>query len=58
VRNTATLRSWGHQFIGPDEGMLACGYEGVGRLWPVEGIVDRAIEMLHPPPAASSGFSA
>jgi phosphopantothenoylcysteine decarboxylase len=44
--NVTTLKSWGHEFIGPEEGMLACGYEGVGRLWPVEGIVERALEML------------
>lgn len=37
-QNVATLKSRGVAFIGPDEGMLSCGYEGVGRLWPVEGI--------------------
>lgn len=41
-----TLESRGAEFIGPDEGMLSCGYEGVGRLWPVEGIVDRAMARL------------
>ena len=41
-----TLQSRGAEFIGPDEGMLSCGYEGVGRLWPVEGIVDRALARL------------
>ena len=46
VRNVATLRAWGHHFIGPDDGLLACGYEGTGRLWPVEGIVQRALELL------------
>ena len=40
LENVATLKARGIQFIGPDEGMLACGYEGVGRLWPVEGIVE------------------
>ena len=44
--NVSTLKSWGHEFIGPEEGMLACGYEGIGRLWPVDGIVERALEML------------
>ena len=39
-RNVQTLRDRGVRFIGPEEGMLACGYEGIGRLWPVEGIVD------------------
>jgi phosphopantothenoylcysteine synthetase/decarboxylase len=43
--HVATLRSRGVEFIGPEEGMLSCGYEGVGRLWPVEGIVSRAFEM-------------
>ncbi len=41
-----TLTSRGVKFIGPEEGMLACGYEGVGRLWPVEGIVDEAMALL------------
>ena len=45
-RNVATLRDWGHHFIGPEEGMLACGYEGIGRLWPVEGIVEKALSLL------------
>jgi len=31
--NVARLRSRGAQFIGPEEGILACGYEGIGRLW-------------------------
>ena len=44
--NVETLRSRGVHFIGPEEGMLACGYEGVGRLWNVEGIVERAEELL------------
>ena len=41
-----TLRSRGAEFIGPEEGLLACGYEGIGRLWPVEGIVERAMAIL------------
>jgi phosphopantothenoylcysteine synthetase/decarboxylase len=44
--NVKTLKARGVEFIGPDEGMLSCGYEGVGRLWPVAGIVDRALELL------------
>ena len=46
MQNAETLRAWGHEFIGPEEGMLACGYEGAGRLWPVDGIVQRALELL------------
>ncbi len=41
-----TLTSRGVQFIGPEEGMLSCGYQGVGRLWKTDGIVDKALEML------------
>jgi phosphopantothenoylcysteine synthetase/decarboxylase len=44
--NVQTLRERGAQFIGPEEGMLACGYEGVGRLWNVDEIVARAAELL------------
>ena len=44
--NVALLRSRGVEFIGPEEGMLACGYEGIGRLWPVQEIVDKALAML------------
>ncbi|MGB1790147.1 MAG: flavoprotein [Limisphaerales bacterium] len=44
--NVQMLRERGVEFVGPDEGMLSCGYEGVGRLWPVEGIVGRTLELL------------
>ena len=44
--NVALLRSRGVEFIGPEEGMLACGYEGIGRLWPIQEIVDKALAML------------
>jgi phosphopantothenoylcysteine synthetase/decarboxylase len=40
--NVARLRGRGVEFIGPEEGMLACGYEGVGRLWKVDDIAFRA----------------
>jgi phosphopantothenoylcysteine synthetase/decarboxylase len=50
--NVATLRSRGVHFIGPDEGLLACGYEGIGRLWSVEGILQETRRLLDtlPPP--------
>ena len=38
-RNVESLKGWGAKFIEPAEGLLACGYEGVGRLAPVEEIV-------------------
>jgi phosphopantothenoylcysteine decarboxylase len=44
--NVATLRARGAKFIGPEEGMLACGYEGIGRLWNVDEIVAEADEIL------------
>ena len=44
--NVKILKSRGAEFIGPDEGMLSCGYEGVGRLWPVEQIAERALKIL------------
>jgi len=44
--NAATLKARGAEFIGPDEGMLSCGYEGIGRLWPVEAIAERAVKLL------------
>ena len=44
--NVRLLRARGVEFIGPEEGLLACGYEGLGRLWPVDDIVDRAAHLL------------
>ncbi len=45
-QNVATLKSRGVEFIGPEEGMLACGYEGIGRLWKVDDIAFRAEFLL------------
>ncbi len=45
-QNAATLKHRGAEFIGPEEGMLSCGYEGVGRLWPVDAIARRAAALL------------
>ena len=44
--NVVTLTQRGVEFIGPDEGMLSCGYEGVGRLMPVEKIAARARALM------------
>ena len=46
IENVETLKSRGVEFIGPEEGMLACGYEGLGRLWKVEDITFRAEFLL------------
>jgi len=43
--NVKMLKSRGAEFVGPDEGMLSCGYEGIGRLWPVEKIAERALKL-------------
>jgi phosphopantothenoylcysteine decarboxylase len=43
--NVALLKKRGAEFIGPEEGMLSCGYEGIGRLWPVEKIVGRVLKL-------------
>jgi phosphopantothenoylcysteine decarboxylase len=44
--NVATLQNRGAEFIGPEAGLLSCGYEGIGRLWPVEKVAQRARELL------------
>jgi len=44
--NVATLTGRGVEFIGPAAGMLACGYEGIGRLWPADKIVERVLQLL------------
>jgi len=45
-QNVATLKSRNVEFIGPDAGLLSCGYEGMGRLWPVEQIAKRAAQLV------------
>lgn len=45
--NVGTLKKLGAEFVGPAEGLLSCGYEGIGRLWPVGDIVERALKLLH-----------
>ena len=45
--NVELLRARGAHFVGPeDSGMLACGYEGAGRLCAVEKILERAAALL------------
>jgi len=46
-RNVEQLKADGCDIIGPEEdGMLACGYKGCGRLWPVEGILEEVEKTL------------
>jgi phosphopantothenoylcysteine synthetase/decarboxylase len=44
--NAAVLKKRGAEFIGPEKGLLSCGYEGIGRLWPVENIARKAAALL------------
>jgi len=44
-QHVATLKSRGVEFIGPETGMLSCGYEGIGRLWPVDQVAQRALAL-------------
>jgi phosphopantothenoylcysteine synthetase/decarboxylase len=45
-QHVATLKSRGAGFIGPAEGLLACGYEGLGRLCEPTEIVEAALTAL------------
>jgi phosphopantothenoylcysteine synthetase/decarboxylase len=45
-QHAATLKARGAEFIGPEAGLLSCGYEGLGRLWEVEKIAARALELV------------
>ncbi len=45
-QNVATLKARGVEFIGPEAGLLSCGYEGLGRLWPVDQVAGRALALL------------
>lgn len=44
--NVERLKAGGLLFVGPAEGSLACGYTGMGRLAPVEDILEAAEEAL------------
>jgi phosphopantothenoylcysteine decarboxylase len=46
--NVELLKSRGADFVGPEPGLLACGYEGLGRLADVTSIVNRAMAALAP----------
>ena len=45
--NISKLKTLGIEFVEPEEGYLACGDEGPGRLAPVIEIVERALAMLN-----------
>ncbi len=47
-RNVERLRADGASFVGPDEGDMACGEFGPGRMAEPERIAEAAVEMLRP----------
>ena len=47
--NVACLKNRGATFLGPEEGLLACGYEGVGRLWNTPDIAAEVLKILRRP---------
>ncbi len=46
VHNCEVLRSRGIEFIGPDEGHVACGENGKGRMASVESIIETIISKM------------
>ena len=46
--NVEILKARGVEFLGPDAGLLSCGYEGVGRLEAIEQISQRVLALLGP----------
>jgi phosphopantothenoylcysteine synthetase/decarboxylase len=44
--NLQTLRERGYHFVEPDTGMLACGYEGNGKLASVSAILTAVASIL------------
>lgn len=45
-QNLGKLARWGYHFIGPEEGELACGGSGRGRMAAVDAIFSKAAEIL------------
>ena len=45
-KNLEILKSRGVQFVGPADGVLACGYEGTGRLSEPADIIGSAMDLL------------
>ena len=44
--NIEKLKGRGYSFVGPEEGYLACGYEGIGRLAATEEIVESIARLI------------
>lgn len=52
--NITRLKVLGHQFVGPQVGKLACGYDAIGHLAEVDDIVKAALALLTSPPRAAA----
>lgn len=52
--NVETLKKRGVRFFGPSEGLLSCGYQGMGRLLDADEIAQKALEFAALPPAGTS----
>lgn len=46
--NIEKLKNHGFQFVGPESGYLACGYEGPGRLASIDKILDKIKSIIFP----------
>ena len=46
-KNITKLKSWGITFIEPDEGVVACGDEGKGKLADIEKIFKEAVSVIN-----------
>jgi len=46
-RNVAALRALGYRIVEPQEGWLACGERGIGRLADLDAILQAAEDLLH-----------
>lgn len=46
-RNIGQLVADGCHFVGPEEGALACGYEGIGRLATIEKILEKIADLTN-----------
>ncbi|MBF0107161.1 MAG: hypothetical protein HQM16_17765 [Deltaproteobacteria bacterium] len=46
VENIQKLTNWGRHFIGPDQGDLACGYKGRGRMAEPTAILNAILTLL------------
>lgn len=45
--NVLTLKSYGYKFVDPQEGELACGIKGIGRLAGINTILNKIVEIIN-----------